>query len=88
VFPYASSKFYLDADFEERSRRRVKELKEKGRDVDEANLKQELGERDHKDLTRNTGPLKKAGDALVIDSTHLSIDEVVEKMLNHMRGNG
>lgn len=88
VFPSASHKFYLDADFEERSRRRAKELKEKGRDVDEENLRQELGERDHKDLTRNAGPLKKAGDAVVIDSTHLSIDEVVETMLQHIRRNG
>lgn len=88
VFPSASHKFYLDADFEERSRRRAKELKEKGRDVDEENLRQELGERDHKDLTRTAGPLKKAGDAVVIDSTHLSIDEVVETMLQHIRRNG
>lgn len=88
VFPSASHKFYLDADFEERSRRRAKELKEKGRDVDEENLRQELGERDHKDLTRNASPLKKAGDAVVIDSTHLSIDEVVETMLQYIRRNG
>ena len=81
VFPHDSSKFYLDADFEERSHRRIKELKDKGKDVDEVNLKQELGERDHKDFTRKVGPLKKAEDAIVIDSTHLSVDEVVEKML-------
>ncbi len=88
VFPHASNKFYLDADFEERSHRRIKELKEKGKDVDEVNLKQELGERDNKDITRKVGPLKKAEDAVVIDSTHLSVDEVVEKMLDHIRRNG
>lgn len=88
VFPHASNKFYLDADFEERSHRRIKELKEKGKDVDETNLKQELGERDNKDLTRKVGPLKKADDAVVIDSTHLSVDEVVEKMLIHIRRKG
>lgn len=81
VFPNAFRKFYLDADFEERSRRRIQELREKGNDVEEETLKNDLKTRDGKDLTRQVGPLKKADDAVVIDSTHLSVDEVVAEML-------
>lgn len=81
VFTNAFRKFYLDADFEERSRRRIQELREKGNDVEEETLKNDLKTRDGKDLTRQVGPLKKADDAVVIDSTHLSVDEVVAEML-------
>jgi cytidylate kinase len=81
VFPQATYKFYLDAQFAERSRRRINELREKGNDVNEEHLQMELQERDNKDLTRKTGPLKKADDAQLIDSTHLSIEEVVAEML-------
>jgi CMP/dCMP kinase len=88
VFPHASHKFYLDADLEERSRRRICELREKGNDVDADKLKAELKTRDTKDLTRSVGPLKKADDAVFIDSTHLSIDEVVREMLKHITAHG
>jgi len=85
VFPHATNKFYLDADFEERAKRRILELKEKGKDVDAEKLSADLKERDTKDFTRKVAPLKKADDAVVIDSTHLSIDEVVEKILEHIK---
>ncbi len=85
VFPKANFKFYLDADFEERTSRRIKELKGCGQHVNEKNLKIELKERDQKDLTRKVGPLKKADDAMYIDSTHLTIEEVVAKMLKYIR---
>lgn len=81
VFPQAEYKFYLDADLEERSRRRYKELAEKGREVNAQHLTRELQERDHKDLTRSTGPLKKAEDAIFIDSTNLSVEEVIERIV-------
>lgn len=84
VFPKASHKFYLDADFKERARRRIDELRAKGKDVDEANIAQELKERDHKDFTRPVGPLKIAADAVVIDSTQLSANGVVDEMLKHI----
>ena len=84
VFPNASIKFYLDADFEERAMRRIKELREKGEDVDEEKLKAELQDRDNKDFTRKAGPLKKAEDAIVIDSTSLDIHGVVDKLLEHI----
>ncbi len=85
VFPKANNKFYLDANIEERSRRRIEELREKGNDVDADKLMNELKERDDKDLTRSVGPLKKADDAVFIDSTHLSVDAVVEEMMKHIK---
>ncbi len=88
VFPRATNKFYLDADIGERSRRRIDELKAKGNDVDADKLTAELKERDNKDLTRDVGPLKKADDAVLIDSTHLSIDEVIGEMLKHIKKDG
>ncbi|MCK4882372.1 MAG: (d)CMP kinase, partial [Candidatus Omnitrophica bacterium] len=88
VFPQATNKFYLDADLTERSRRRIEELRAKGNDVDADKLTAELEERDNKDKTRSVGPLKKADDAVVIDSTHLSIDEVVQEMLKAIKKDG
>jgi len=85
VFPQATNKFYLDANFEERSHRRLKELREKGNNVDADKLAAELKERDNKDLTRSVGPLKQADDAVFIDSTRLSIDGVVEEMLKYIK---
>jgi len=84
VFPQANNKFYLDANINERSRRRIEELREKGNDVDADKLVFELKERDNKDLTRTVGPLRKADDAVFIDSTHLTIDEVIEEMMKHI----
>jgi len=78
IFPKAAKKFYLDADFEERVKRRARELKEQGKEFDEMVLKLDLKERDQKDLSRKAGPLKKAKDAIFIDSTHLSVEESVE----------
>ncbi len=88
VFPNATKKFYLDADFTERSKRRIDELKAKGKAVDETALAKELQERDTKDMTRNVGALKVADGAIVIDSTHLTVDQVVEKILSHIKHNG
>lgn len=85
VFPDARFKFYLDADFQERAGRRFKELEAQGKKVDESRLKEELSRRDHRDLTRKAGALKKAPDAVYIDSTSLSVEQVVEKMLSVIR---
>ena len=84
VFPNATVKFYLDAHVEERSRRSIKELRQKGEKVDEAELTAELKKRAEKDLTRSVGPLKKAKDAIFIDTTHLTIEGTVEEMLKHI----
>ena len=84
AFPKASHKFYLDADLEERSRRRLKELAETGKAVDPGQLKADLKDRDHKDSSRAVGPLKKATDAVVINSTHRTAEQVVEAILKHI----
>lgn len=84
VFPKATKKFYLDADFEERAKRRIAEFQDKGREVDGPGLKEDLKIRDTKDFTREVGPLKKAQDAISIDSTQLSIDQVVDKILSYI----
>ncbi|MBF0486333.1 MAG: (d)CMP kinase [Candidatus Omnitrophica bacterium] len=84
VFPQAAFKFYLDADFKVRCQRRIDELKAKGEGVDEEALSKDLAERDRKDFTRKVGPLKKADDAIVIDSTRMSIDEVIETLARHI----
>ena len=86
VFPQARYKFYLDANFEERARRRLTELQEKGKTVEAEQLKAELQERDQRDLTRPAGPLKQAADAVVIDSTSLTIDGVVQEILRNIDG--
>jgi cytidylate kinase len=80
VFPDAEVKFYLDADKEERARRRFVELNEKGVKVDFKETLDEVIQRDHNDMYRDHSPLKKAEDAVLIDSTHHSIEEVVEEM--------
>ncbi len=85
VFPDAAYKFYLDADFDIRCQRRIDELKAKGQPVDEQALKADLAERDHKDFTRKAGPLKKADDAIIIDSTSMSIDEVVDLIVRRVQ---
>lgn len=81
VFPNANFKFYVDAHFEERALRRFKELQIAGKSVDLEQLKKEIQERDHKDFTRKVGPLKKAEDAIEIDSTGLAVDQTVDKIL-------
>lgn len=85
VFPQAQFKFYLDADFAVRCQRRIDELRAKGQDVDEQALKKDLAERDEKDFTRKVGPLKKAEDAVLVDSTHMSVDQVIEFLARHIQ---
>ncbi len=84
VFPKADYKFYIDADVEERVQRRLKDLKEAGKAVDEAKLRADMKERDRKDLSRAVGPLKKARDAIIIDSTGLTVDGTVKKVMRHI----
>ena len=80
VFPDADLKFYLDADPEERGRRRYLELSEKGIEVDFTKTLKEVVERDQNDMSRALSPLKKAEDAILIDSTCRSVEEVVGEM--------
>ncbi len=81
VFPEASLKIYLDASLQERAERRYKQLKAKGIDVNLSEVLAEIKARDYRDSTRAVAPLMAARDAHVIDTTHLSINEVCEKVL-------
>ncbi len=81
VFPDADIKFYLDADSDERVRRRYHEMVEKGVEVGFKETQQELLQRDHNDMHRSHSPLRKADDALSVDTTHRSAEEIVEEMV-------
>ncbi len=82
VFPEAGIKIYLDASIEERAKRRQIQLKEKGMEVNMRNLISSLEDRDLKDKSRDVSPLLIPQGAKVIDSTNLSIDEVVNKIMD------
>ena len=81
VFPEADLKIFLTATPEERARRRHKQLKDKGSDVSLPALSREIAERDSRDRNRQVAPLRPATDACVIDSTALSVGEVVGQVL-------
>ncbi|MCF5717106.1 (d)CMP kinase [Aeromonas veronii] len=81
VFPEAEVKIFLDASAEERAQRRYKQLQDKGFDVNFERLLTEIRERDDRDRNRATAPLKPAEDALVVDSTAMTIDEVLATVL-------
>lgn len=82
VFPNAGKKFYLDASITERARRRHKELLADGIRVDLKQLEKDIKTRDRKDKTRKVGALKKAKDAIYIDTTALTIQQVMQKVLS------
>jgi cytidylate kinase len=86
VFPSAPLKIYLTASAGERARRRHKQLKEKGLTVNLADLSQEILERDRRDSSRPVAPLRPAADAVVLDSTGLDIEQVVDQVLALARG--
>jgi cytidylate kinase len=81
VFPDAPLKIYLTASADERALRRYKQLKDKGLDVSLAALSREVADRDHRDTSRAIAPLIPATDAVMLDSTSLTIDAVVERVL-------
>ena len=78
VFPHAEVKIYLDASPEERARRRYEQNLEKGISTTYEEVLENVKFRDHNDKTSNVGPLKIAEDAVIVDSTNLTIEEVVE----------
>jgi CMP/dCMP kinase len=81
VFPKAEVKVFLDADVSERAKRRLEDFKNKDMHTELETVQENLARRDKADYTRTSGPLKKAPDANVIDTTGLSIEQVVEKIL-------
>ena len=81
VLPQADVKIFLTASVEERAKRRWKELKEKGHDVSLEEIKRDVAARDKADSEREINPLVQAQDAILLDTTGLGIDQVVEKIL-------
>lgn len=85
VFPQASLKIYLTASPEERARRRYNQLKEKGFDANLPALVEDIRNRDKRDMGRQVAPLQPAEDALLIDSTEMTIDDVQHRVLDEAR---
>lgn len=85
VLPDARYKFYLDASFDERVERRLSELRAKGTPVIREDVADDLRQRDHTDKTREIGPLKKAEDAELVDTTNLNIEQVVDVIIDKVR---
>ncbi|MGM3191316.1 (d)CMP kinase [Dickeya dadantii subsp. dieffenbachiae] len=85
VFPDAPVKIFLDASAEERAKRRMLQLQAKGFNVNFERLFSEIKERDERDRNRPVAPLVPAADALVLDSTHMTLDEVVGQALTYVR---
>lgn len=85
VFPEARCKIYLDASLDERARRRADEMASKGMEVAFDVLRKDIAERDESDRTRAVAPLRKADDAVAVDTTDKSIESVVEEIMNLAR---
>jgi len=85
VFPDAEVKIYLDADLGERVRRRLQDVRAQGGSVSEGQLAAQMRERDQRDSTRSDAPLAQAPDAVYLDSTELSEDQVAEAILKMVR---
>lgn len=81
VFPQAELKIFMTAALEERAKRRLEELEERGATASLTEITENLAERDHIDSNRSENPLVKAEDAIVIDTTHLAFDEQVAKVI-------
>lgn len=85
VFPHAQAKFFLTASPRIRAQRRYDELVAKGVDVDFDTLVSEIEERDHRDSNRAVAPLKQADDAVFVDSSSLSPDQIIDQMIQVVR---
>ena len=85
VFPDAILKFYLTASLDERANRRYNQLKRKGKHDSLADIHRELSVRDERDFNRAIAPAKPADDVILIDTTHLNIESVLQLVLQHVR---
>lgn len=81
VLPNANLKIYLTASSEVRAKRRYDELAAKGQECDLETIKKDIEERDYRDMHREISPLKQAEDAILVDTSHMTIEEVVERIL-------
>lgn len=86
VLPNAEVKIYLTASSKERANRRYKELIEKGETADFEKIEADIIERDERDMNRDIAPLKQAEDAILVDSSDMSIDEVVDVIMTSAKG--
>jgi cytidylate kinase len=87
VFPDAPLKIFLTASARARAERRYRQLQEKGEAVDMAELVRDIEDRDTRDSSRAVSPLRPADDAILLDSTSMNIDQVLEAMLVMVRAN-
>ena len=85
IFPQAPCKFFLDADLEERARRRFSQLEEMGKPADLSELIEQIRARDDQDRNRKEAPLKAADDAIIVDTTKLDIDGVFEELVAEVK---
>ena len=81
VLPNATAKIYLTASSSERARRRFLELQEKGMPADIKEIEEDIIARDQRDMTREISPLRQAEDAVLVDASHMTIDEVAEAVI-------
>lgn len=88
VLPDADLKIYLTASVEERAKRRYLEQTEKGMNVNLEDIKKDIEERDYRDMHRDVSPLKQASDAVLIDTSNITQEEVVEKILKLCKDRG
>ncbi len=88
VFTNATLKFYFDADSKERAYRRYRQLQKQGINANLNEIQENVEERDRRDVNRMISPTKPASDALIIDTTKLSIEEVFVKVMNHIKERG
>ena len=88
VLPDAPAKIYLTASVEIRARRRFRELEEKGTACDIREIEKDIEERDYRDMHRENSPLRQAEDAVLLDSSHMTIEQVVDSIIRIARERG
>ncbi len=85
VFPHARVKFFIDASPTVRARRRAQQLRDAGREADEAAICEQIIARDHRDANRTEGPLMRPADAIVLDTSAMSLAQVLDALEKHVR---
>lgn len=88
IFPFANVKFFITASVDERAERRYNELKQKGYDAEIQDIRSQIEKRDHIDSTRSDSPLTVASDAVTIDTTSKSIEDVLSEVISNIKLKG
>lgn len=86
ILPHADTKIYLTASVETRAKRRFLELEQKGVMCNMEDIAKDIEERDYRDMHRGIAPLRQAEDAIYVDSSNMTIEEVVKEILSHCKG--